>query len=337
MLFVALPPHAFSQDVKVCIGAKVMYAADGMDGSTYEYLLEQSHAGSIIRTYNDSIVVQWNDTKGVFQLGVRETSVAGCMGDWAYLNVEIVGDYAKFTQPEYSFCADDGVTVDFNKADFRAYEWVDKTVPEDGHITRAGRYELRTIDRNGCLLSSFVDVIQNPMPKIYLGPDTMICTPGFTLNTIKTQDNPVETVYTWSTGASTRSIVVDERNMNRDYKYWVRAEYNGCVASDTITILACATEPLSDEVGIPNTFTPNADGDNDTWKISLLNDYHDCTVEVFDRWGRKVFTSNRGYTSPWDGRDAKGRYLPVETYYYIIHLNDGKTKKPIVGTITIIR
>jgi gliding motility-associated-like protein len=66
-------------------------------------------------------------------------------------------------------------------------------------------------------------------------------------------------------------------------------------------------------------------------------DYPDCMVEVFDRWGSKVFTSTKGYTTPWTGRDAKGHYLPMETYYYIIHLNDGKTHAPILGTITIIR
>jgi gliding motility-associated-like protein len=338
MLFIALP--AFAQDEKVCIGAKAMYVASGLNGSTFEYGLEQPQAGKIILTYSDSIVVEWGDTKGIFQLGVRETSRAGCSGNWAYLNVEVVGDYAEFTQPRYSFCGDGGVFVDFNREHFKAYEWVDKTVPEDGHITKPGRYELRTIDQNNCRLSSFIDVVQTPTPNVYLGADTMICTPGFTLYARRIQNNPEGTVYTWSTGASgvfERYLTVDDRNLDEDVTYWVRAENNGCAASDTVTVLACITEPSVEIPGIPNTFTPNEDGDNDTWVISMLDGYPDCIVEVFDRWGRKVFTSAKGYPQPWDGRNARGQYLPMETYYYIIHLNDGVTEKPILGTITIIR
>ena len=340
ILFLALPPPAFSQDVKVCVDAKVLYAADGMDGSTFEYQLEQPHAGSIIQTHNDSIIVQWGDTRGVFRLGVRETSLAGCVGDWAYLNVEIVGDYAEFTQPVYSFCGDNGVFVDFNRENFRAYSWVDNSVPEDGYITQPGRYELRTIDQNNCLLSSFIEVVQTPVPTVSLGADTMMCTPGFTLYALNIQDNPEGTVYTWSTGESgmfDRYIIVDIHDMEQDITYWVRAEINGCTASDTIVVLACDAEPLPEEMGIPNTFTPNDDGDNDTWIIAMLNDYPDCVVEVFDRWGRKVFTSAKGYPQPWDGRNARGVHLPMETYYYIIHLNDGIAKRPLTGTITIIR
>ena len=340
VLFIVLPPPAFAQDIKVCIGAKALYAADGQDGSTFEYQLEQPHAGIITQTHNDSIVVQWGDTKGVFQLGVRETSQYGCVGDWANLNVEIIGDYAEFTQSEYQFCGDNGVFVDFNRENFKAYSWLNQSVPEDGYITQPGRYELQTIDQNNCLLSSFIDVVQYQAPRVSLGADTMICTPGFTLYAHNIHDNPEGTVYTWSTGESSmfdRYIVVDNHNMERDTKYWVRAELNGCMASDTIVVLACEKDPIPDDIGIPNTFTPNNDGDNDTWVISMLNNYPDCLVEVFDRWGRKVFTSTRGYTQPWDGRNARGQHLPMETYYYIIHLNDGITQKPVLGTITIIR
>ena len=326
-----------------------MYQANGLDGSIFEYMLEQPHAGNIIQNFVDSVVVEWYNTKGTYQLGVREISQYGCDGNWAYLNVEVVGEYARFAQPVYSMCGGDGVTVEFNKSDFLAYEWVDKTIiANDGsaYITKPGIYELRTIDKNetvtgkGCLLSSFIEVVQNPMPKIELGADTIICTPGFTLNALKIGNNPNGTVYTWSTGetgTSARSITIENHSTRSDNKYWVTAELNGCSASDTIVILACIEEPLPEEVKIPNTFTPNADGDNDTWNISALNYYPNCVVEVFDRWGRKVFTSTKGYSSPWDGRDARGHYLPMETYYYIIHLNDGNTKKPFTGTITIIK
>jgi gliding motility-associated-like protein len=67
---------------------------------------------------------------------------------------------------------------------------------------------------------------------------------------------------------------------------------------------------------IPNAFSPNGDGTNDTWTIDGLRGYPDSKVEVYNRWGQQVFAS-RGYTTPWDGK-YKGSFIPVGTYYYVI-------------------
>ena len=87
------------------------------------------------------------------------------------------------------------------------------------------------------------------------------------------------------------------------------------------------------EVTIPNTFTPNGDGVNDTWNIKNLDNYPNCAVNIYDRWGQKVFTSI-GYGNAWDGR-YKGLPLPVGTYYYVISLENGL--KPLSGYVAIIR
>jgi len=328
-LLIATP--AFSQDVRVCIGSKVVYAANGMVGSVFDYRLEPA-AGDIFQTHNDSIIVTWGAAKGVFQLGVRETTIFGCIGDWAFLNVEVIGEYAQFAQPVYSICGNGGVIIDFNKSDFQAYNWVDESVSASGYITKPGIYELITIDHNNCRLSNFIEVIQDPI-QVSLGSDIMVCETNFTLHALNTENNHPETVYTWSNGESGISLkqISVSLDIMEDAKYWVRAEHDGCVTSDTITIRACVLP------NTPNTFTPNDDGENDVWNIEALIDFPECSVEVFDRWGRRVFVSPRGYPVPWDGRDANGNILPMETYYYIIHLNDRRFREPLTGTITIIR
>ena len=90
--------------------------------------------------------------------------------------------------------------------------------------------------------------------------------------------------------------------------------------------------PFSDV--IPNTFTPNGDGINDTFEIPALMQYLDFKLEIFNRWGNKVYDySNNGNVSPiwWDGF-SNGRLtlndnkpLPIATYYYVIDFNDGLT------------
>ena len=92
--------------------------------------------------------------------------------------------------------------------------------------------------------------------------------------------------------------------------------------------------PIIDPVVIPNTFTPNGDGTNDTFEIPGLVQYPDFKLEIFNRWGNKVYNySNNGNASPtwWDGySDGKltlneSKPLPIATYYYIIDFNDGLT------------
>jgi gliding motility-associated-like protein len=84
---------------------------------------------------------------------------------------------------------------------------------------------------------------------------------------------------------------------------------------------------------IPNTFTPNGDGINDTWNIPELNSYPDITVQVFNRNGQIVYYS-RNYTKPWDGTYKNGQ-LPFGTYYYVINL--GSVQGVLTGHITIVR
>ncbi|MES2375310.1 MAG: MBG domain-containing protein [Bacteroidota bacterium] len=86
-------------------------------------------------------------------------------------------------------------------------------------------------------------------------------------------------------------------------------------------------------VTVNTAFTPNDDGINDTWEINKIGQYSNCTVEVLNRYGEKVFYS-MGYPTPWNGKRG-GANLPTGTYYYIIKLTS--SIKPLTGYLTIIR
>jgi gliding motility-associated-like protein len=112
--------------------------------------------------------------------------------------------------------------------------------------------------------------------------------------------------------------------------YWVKVtDANGCEATDSIVIKSgnCLAPKIS------NTFTPNGDGINDTWNIDDLQNFPQCTVFVYSRWGQELFKSI-GYTKPWDGR-YNGTYLQPGTYYYVIKLDSNSPA--ISGYITLIR
>jgi len=87
-------------------------------------------------------------------------------------------------------------------------------------------------------------------------------------------------------------------------------------------------------IGVPNAFTPNGDGVNDTWEIELIDIYPNATVEIYNRWGEMIYYASKGYSKPWDGT-FKGRELPIDSYFYIIDLKNGRD--PVSGDITIIK
>jgi gliding motility-associated-like protein len=84
---------------------------------------------------------------------------------------------------------------------------------------------------------------------------------------------------------------------------------------------------------IPNTFTPNGDGVNDTWVIDELHNYPGATVRIFDRYGMQLLYSE-GYGKPWDGT-YKGKPVPYGVYYYLIDIKPYGA--PLSGFITVIR
>ena len=84
---------------------------------------------------------------------------------------------------------------------------------------------------------------------------------------------------------------------------------------------------------VPGIITPNGDGKNDTWEIKGLEFYPGAEVEIYNRWGKRIFFS-REYDNPWDGT-YNGKELPMESYHYVIQLNNGS--KPIIGNITVVR
>lgn len=104
---------------------------------------------------------------------------------------------------------------------------------------------------------------------------------------------------------------------------------NGCTSSDTVRV------HLYPKLNLTSGFTPNGDGKNDYWIIDHIEQFPQTVVEIYNRWGERIFSSN-GYHEPFDGK-YKGSDLPVGTYYYIINLNHPGYPKPITGPLTIFR
>ena len=141
-------------------------------------------------------------------------------------------------------------------------------------------------------------------------------------------------IYSWIPGQylndSTAANPTGTVDKSVEFTVFV-TDNNGCVASDSVLI------HYIPNITIPSGITPNGDGINDTWVIDNIEQFPNCTVKVFNRWG-DVLYEHTGYSSgvAWDGK-YKGKAVPVGTYYYAIELNDPRFPDPITGPLSIYR
>lgn len=74
------------------------------------------------------------------------------------------------------------------------------------------------------------------------------------------------------------------------------------------------------KIEIPNAFSPNDDGINDTWSFIGASAFSNPQLKIFNRNGQIIYES-KGTFKPWDGK-FNGKDLPPATYYYTLYLNE---------------
>jgi gliding motility-associated-like protein len=90
---------------------------------------------------------------------------------------------------------------------------------------------------------------------------------------------------------------------------------------------------LYPDIYVPNAFSPNGDGLNDTWFIPALRAYSEFTVSVYNRYGQLIFHT-KNMVKPWDGT-FNGRPQPPSAYVYIVDIKAGE--RILKGTLVLVR
>ena len=109
----------------------------------------------------------------------------------------------------------------------------------------------------------------------------------------------------------------------------------GTPCADTVTKEIDLTNSTSpDDLEVPNVFTPDGDGYNDTFFIKNLDKLicYDYEFLLFNRWGNKLLHKKEDYFE-WDGK-IDGEKLEPGTYYYILRFAEAEDES---GTINLIR
>lgn len=181
---------------------------------------------------------------------------------------------------------------------------------------------------NGCTAFSEQTIRVYPSPVVNAGPDKGVLEGGFVVLDGRATGTGLQFGWTPVGGIDHPGIPTPRVSPTEDVTYTLTVvSGDGCRGSDEVFVRVLK------QLIVPNTFTPNGDGINDTWKILYLESYPGCTVEVYNRFGQRIFSSV-GYDREWDGT-LNGNALPVGTYYWIINPKNGRQQ--LHGSVTIIR
>jgi len=180
----------------------------------------------------------------------------------------------------------------------------------------------------GCTEQIIRTIVVNPIPIVDAGEDFTILLAGEKQIKANATGNQIKYKWTPSLGLSNDSIPNPLASPTETTKYTLTVtSKDGCTVTDKI-IVNVLIDPF-----IPNVFSPNSDGINDTWGIKYLETFVNADIRIFNRYGQEVFYAKQ-YNTPWDGR-LKNIDMPVGVYYFIIEPNNGRNR--FTGSVTLLR
>lgn len=283
----------------------------------HQYILAGNHAARLIVSdtlgcHDTAIHFIYVDSLPFLYLTANKTNL--CTGEQLYLRL----NYLAATATQISWSFGDGT------------HWLGSG-KETHSYDQAGTYPVTvSVDYSVCPgTNDTLDISVHELPLVYLGNDTVLCLQGdpILLKNLAANQNPL-TQYKWNTGDTTQTLKVVHPGL-----YSLTASLYDCTTTESVKIdKDCYTD-------VPNAFTPNGDGINDYFfpRQYLSSGVAGFTLTVFDRWGQKVFETNKAEGRGWDG-NFNGKPQPQGVYIYQINViyHNGRTEQ-YSGNITLIR
>ncbi len=176
----------------------------------------------------------------------------------------------------------------------------------------AGIYTLVVTDKNGCTSNHYVELV-DPAPLLLSVSDNVPICPQQQDGTISVSvaGGTAPYTYQWSSQPNVNAPTIYD--VGKGTYQVIVTDANGCTVAKEIK-----KEETYPKLFVPNIFSPNGDGINDTFKpISpCIVNYQ---ITIFNRWGQPIFISETG--GEWDGTQD-GKELPAGTYIYRIDYSD---------------
>ncbi|WP_375444322.1 gliding motility-associated C-terminal domain-containing protein [uncultured Fibrella sp.] len=169
-----------------------------------------------------------------------------------------------------------------------------------------------------------------PIPTIEI-PEELLTFRGNSL-TLEPSLTGNPTAFRWLPAANlvdshVANAQVDAIPRSITYTLWVE-NAGHCTATDSIHIT------VVDHLYIPDAFTPNGDGTNDSWQLINLAAYPKADVTIFNRWGTVIFHATGADQKGFDGR-IDGVDVPDGVYTYVVRPDP--LLPPMQGRLLLMR
>lgn len=204
-------------------------------------------------------------------------------------------------------------------------------------ITEPGIYYIRAANAAGCTdilpveLAYYNDIdFTLSQPKAVHYPETV------DISTTYTRNPTYQYFYYKDAGHTTPLDEYQYKSIGVSGTYYIKAQTSdGCEKKLSVSVVI--KPPAPNIISGPTVFTPNNDGANDRFNITIKGFVDFSTLKIFDRNGQFLFQTN-SQNSGWDGT-FNGRSLPTGTYYWLFEGTDQyyHTKINKGGSVSIIK
>jgi len=195
----------------------------------------------------------------------------------------------------------------------------------------------------GADTSKIVVHVINSQPQVDAGTDTIICegTAAF----IGSNNNLCAwCIYNWQPTTGVQNPHAAYTSVSLSYttsQTYTLSKKDSCqTTTDAVRVIVKDCTSDSVKITVPNVFTPNNDGKNDTWNMLVQGRglLFDLQTTIYNRWGKNVFESTN-INQAWNGNNLySGDPCSAGTYFYVISYTDGNTNevKTIKGFLELI-
>ncbi len=274
-------------------------------------------------------------TSGEYEGTLIVTSVNDC-SDTLNLRFQVNSNFQIDFELSETNCGDDPVSFYDNSISDIPIQSYCYIINEDSFFVAnptvsfpdTGTYQIQysITDEYGCQLELVKSFYYNPIEaEIEINNDTTLCEESLFIPSFNTQD--FDSWYFENNNTLT-PIQISESGFQTLF-----ATFKGCTFSENIYI---DTYDCNAKLYIPNIFSPNNDGFNDSFG-PLGEDFEVITFRVFDRWGSLIFEANDN-DSFWDGR-MNGEVLDAGVYMYTLEYRETLLGNRLMenGSVSLIR
>ena len=177
-----------------------------------------------------------------------------------------------------------------------------------------GMHQISILDGNGCVFEQLVEIPVTEPAEVIVEDQELSCDQQMALLSPEViSGDPLQINWQWFNGSTEKSIVVDEAGT-----YSVLMD-DGCSERELTFHVVWASDMMAvDDFYVPNAFSPNRDGINETFRAFPPSDQlvRNFEFRIFDRWGNQMFHADDVDTG-WDGA-FKG--LQMEPGVYVWYL-----------------